>query len=432
MGPAFPLFPQANPMFRTGAQMFLIALVAGLFLLRESGQRWGAEVDGAFADWLTIHAPRPLAAAPPVILVAIDAASVAEHPWPWTPLDFSLFIQAAQGFSPAVVAVADVLDWDRSKLNGSEQQKLVQYERILRDALLRCPKPLLGAELGLPDDPQAIPPLQEVPLVRRVTGDAGAIPQWSVVERQAREEYRLSATTGFTNLPDPGVAARTAPMLLRYRGQIVPSFTLQAALLYLQLGADDVSGVLGSHLQLGSGVRVPINERGEMRVNFALPRTTFTFDELLLASEQVAAKLRPVVAVEKVRGSILLLARTDLPARTLHFGGRGAGTAGELMAAAIATIQSGAFPRRIAVWFDWALLAGVLLLCFRIPRWPKSRVVLGSLLALLVYTMAAMAAFGQVLVWLPLLLPAGLTLFVMLYRWATPDWATRPRRPVIF
>ncbi|MEI9894119.1 MAG: hypothetical protein WDN28_09585 [Chthoniobacter sp.] len=70
-----------------------------------------------------------------------------------------------------------MLDWDRAIVLPEDQnRKLPQYEKILRDNILRAPKMLLGSSLGVPEDPQVIPPLQEVPLLRNVRGSIGEIP----------------------------------------------------------------------------------------------------------------------------------------------------------------------------------------------------------------------------------------------------------------
>ena len=208
-------------MFRTGAQMLLLVLLVGLVLFRESAQWPGRAVDQRWADWLSLNSgQQKKAELPPVALIAINEASLGSHPWPWTPLDFSLFFQAALPFNPDVLAVEEVLEWDRANISPEERQKLPQYEQILRNVLLRCPKPLLGSRLGTPEDPHAIPPLQAVPLLRNIRGDVREIPDFPVIEREPAEQYRLSASLGFTNLPAKEYPNSFIPLVLRYRGQM--------------------------------------------------------------------------------------------------------------------------------------------------------------------------------------------------------------------
>ncbi len=164
-------------MFKTGAQMLLLVMLAGLFLLRESREWPCAQVDEGFGDWLSLNAPRPTHREfTPVTLFAINDNSVANHPWPWSPVEYALFARAVLPFHPAVVAINDVLDWKHVAVDPVERQKLPQYEKILADTLLPCPKLLLGARLGWPEDPEVIPPLEEAPIVRKITGDLRPFP----------------------------------------------------------------------------------------------------------------------------------------------------------------------------------------------------------------------------------------------------------------
>lgn len=420
-------------MFRTGAQMLLLVLLVGVVLFRESARWPGAAVDQRWTDWLSLNSGRqPPTELPPVALIAIDNASLTSHPWPWTPLDFSLFFQAALPFSPAVLAVEESLEWDRAKMPDEERQKLPQYEGILRDVLLRCPKPLLGARLGVPDDPHAVPPLQPAPVLRNVRGDVRTILDYPVIEREPKEEFRLSASLGFTNIPSKDHPDSFVPLVFRYRGQVVPSFVLQAAILWHQLSADDVEIEIGSHIALGKKTRIPINERGEMRVNWGVPRTVFTFENLLLTAEQAAAKTETAIPVERLAHSVTILARTDDAVRDIPLPLQPNVSAGELFTSALGTIQTGWFIRRISHWFDWGLIGITAILSFLVPRSRKGRVLGVTFLLLALYAGGAFLLFHRTLIVLPVLLPLGLALFVMLYRAATPDWATKPQRPVIF
>ena len=410
--------------------MFLV-LLAGLALIYESRQEPLAAWDNAFADFLAMHSRRSAPPAP-VTLVAIDDSSLANHSWPWTPLDYSLFFQAVLPLKPEVFAVDEVLDWSRFGLPDEQQRKLPQYEKILRDQILNAPKVLLGSELGFPEDPTVIPPLQEVPAVRNFKGAVDRIPEFTLVERQPTENFRLTSTVGFINLPPVYERHNSVPLVLRYRGQVVPAFSLQAVMLWMQLTPDDVAVELGSHIQLGKNLRIPINATGRMRVDFGSPRAEFSFDELILASEQAAAGRPPLVPLARLKGGIVLLARTDTAARTVPLAARRKGSPGELFAAAIATIQNQSFIRRSPLWAEGAVVAIFMLVSYRIPRLKKWTAAGLGFLSLVIYVMIAMAVFNHWLVWLPATVPLGAVLVFVLLRAVTPDSAGRPKRPVIF
>src|SRR5580658_1864806 len=100
-------------MFRTGAQFMLLVLLTGLALMNQSRTEPLASWDNAFADFLAMNSRRGAALAP-VTLVGINDTSLASHPWPWSPLEFSLFFQAALPLKPEVVGIDQVLDWERA------------------------------------------------------------------------------------------------------------------------------------------------------------------------------------------------------------------------------------------------------------------------------------------------------------------------------
>src|SRR5271170_803856 len=157
-------------MFRTGTQFMILLLLAGLALNMQARQEPLASWDNAFADFLAMSS-RHGAAPAPVVLVEIDDSNLASKPWPWTPLDFTLFFQAALPQQPDVLAIDEVLDWNRFALPEDHQRNLPQYEAVLRDYILRARRVLRGAELGYPEDPVVIPPLQQATLLRIVSGN---------------------------------------------------------------------------------------------------------------------------------------------------------------------------------------------------------------------------------------------------------------------
>jgi hypothetical protein len=418
-------------MFRTGAQFMFIVLLTGAVLMHSGRQAPLAAWDNAFADFLAMNSHHSSRTAP-VTLVKIDDSSIAGHPWPWTPVDFAVFFQAAIPLHPEVLAVDEVLDWNRMVLPDGEQRKLPGFEKMLRDQILAAPKVLLGSELGFPEDPSVIPPLQEVPVLRNVSGATTEIPEFTLIERQPTENYRLSSTVGFINLPLVYERFNSVPLVLRYRGQVVPAFALQAVMLWSKLTPDDVKVEPGVQVTLGKDLRIPIDAAGRMRVDFGSPHAQFTYEDLVLATEQSEAGRQPLVPLDRMKGAIVLLSRTDSAARTVPLAARRKGSPGELFTAAIATIQNRSFIHRAPVWVEGVIIAVFMALSFRLPRMKKWISPLIGLLALVVYAMAAMAVFSRWLMWVPIVAPAGMILAMVLLRIVTPESVTRPKRPVIF
>jgi hypothetical protein len=406
-------------MLRTGAQFMIIVLIVGLFLMRESRLDLIGGLDESFADFLSRNSPRAEEPAP-LTLIEINDESLKEHGWPWTPLDFALFFQAANTFQPSIVATDELLLWKEEE-GGERQGKLPQYKKILREHILRAPKVLLGAELGFPEDPEVIPPLQEVLLIRKVKGDLSRIPEFTAIGAQPEEDFRLSCTAGFTNLPQVERAVHSVPLVLRYRGQVVPSFTLQAILLWEKISADDVVLEAGRRIVLNDQVDIPIDQFGRMRVDFGVPRGRCAFEDLVLASAQREAQRASSVSPDLLTGKLLMLARTDRAAQELPFAAARSGSRGELFSAAIATIQSRSFMKRVPFGFDCTLVLLAVVGSYWAPRWRKSAVWSGGAVLLVAYVLVALALFGKTLLWVPIILPAGLIFFLALFRTVTPD-----------
>ena len=80
------------------------ALLAGLALMREVRHEPLASWDNAFADFLAMHS-RHDAKPAPVVLVGINPTYLENHPWPFNPLEFSLFFQSVLPYNPGVVAI---------------------------------------------------------------------------------------------------------------------------------------------------------------------------------------------------------------------------------------------------------------------------------------------------------------------------------------
>jgi hypothetical protein len=68
-----------------------------------------------------------------------------------------------------------------------------------------------------------------------------------------------------------------------------------------------------------------------------------------------------------------------------------------------------------------------MLLGFVTVRWSRIAVFSGAVVALVVYTLIALAFFGRTLMWVPIVLPVGLALFTVLYRLLTPG-VEKPRQ----
>lgn len=385
-----------------------LLLLLGLVVIRESHQQPLSEVESRFVDWLSFTAEPSVSPATQLTLVEISDTSLQPpHTWPWAPLDYALFLQASLNFSPSVVAISEILDWQQTAIPPDQQFQYAQHQKSLHDLLLKTPKALLGAQFGALKDPDVVPPQQAIPLVQNIKGDRQRIPEYSVIEAQPQELYRLSPTLGFTNLPE-GSAVRRVPLLFRYRGEIAPSFVLQSLMLWFQLTPEDVQIELGKHIRLGHERSIPIDDSGAMLVNFGSQFQRISYEDLLLAASRNQTAVQP--------GSLILLSRTDSDSRFLSSADGTPISAGELFAAAISTARNGQFLHTASLTVELAMIAACICFGSFILRYKTSAVWLLVLAAFSAYLFAALSMFYNTMIALPLLLPLSLLLFTAVFR----------------
>ena len=408
-------------MQRNHPLILLMLLILGVVILRESRTGLATGCERRFSDWIARNAAVERKEAPLALIEINDASLTNSRKWPLPPLDFAMFLRVGLFFDPSLLAIEPVMEWPQAKGDGAAEQA----QQILHENVLRAPKLLLGAELGVPLDPDLLPPFQSVPVLRHVSGDKSRLLQFPIIQRQPLEDLRLSAQIGFTNLLSLESPARRVPLVFLYCGQVVPSFVLQSAMLWLKLTPEEIEVQPGSFVKLGDKMEIPIDEAGMMNVDTSSRFLRMGLEDLILVVSQIEAQQKPMVAPETLKGKLLLLARTDSGSRSLLFPSGKHGSSGELFAAAIATIQNGSFAQRAPLWVDLLLIAGVLALSRGFGRMSTAGVIFTALLASTVYVMGALSLYSVALIWLPGVLPFGLLGFALLFRQFTPPEPAR-------
>lgn len=400
----------------------LVVVLLGLLLLREPAFRQWDEV---YLRWLLKHS-QPAGPSVPLTVVEIgrdplmEKAPPAEDPAAATsagqttsgiaisPLEFALFLQSALEFQPEVVAFETVLRW-------RERDK--DQEQVFIDQAMRVPKLLLGAELTSSPDPDA--PVVEFRGFKEVTGKRGNLPEFSGVGRQPAEDMRLIATLGFVNLPDEVTSSLRVPLLLLYRGEVVPSFPLQAVLLWMRITPAEVKVELGSHIELPGGKRIPIGSDGTLLVhpNGETKARRLSLNELLLATQNREAPDEADRIIRDLREHIVL-ART--PANPL--------APPDVFAATIATIQSNTYIRRVPWALDCVLLIAIAACATFVRKMDRSDLILAGIAVSAGYCLAALALLDKWQIWMPGTLPLGaiwlLILWGLIFRKKEPGSAT--------
>jgi hypothetical protein len=320
-------------------------------------------------------------------------------------LEFALFLQSVLEFQPTVVAFENILKW-------RERDK--DQEQVFIDQAMRVPKLLLAAELTNTPDPDA--PVPEIQTFTQVTGKRGELVEFSGIGRQPGEEMRLIATAGLINLPDEIADGIHVPLLFRYRGEVIPSFALQAILLWLSVTPAEVAVDLGSHISLPQGREIPISADGTVLIspNAAKKARHFTLNELLLVAQDAGKKKSEL---DSMRDQIVL-ART--PANPL--------SPPDVFAATLATIQTNSYVHRISWIFDCVILVLAAVVIGTLRHISRVNLVLGAIAFTAAYCLIALAVVSRWLIWLPGILPLGAVWLLILIAVVTPH-RFRARRP---
>jgi hypothetical protein len=283
------------------------------------------------------------------------------------------------------VAFENILKWrDHEK----------DQEQVLIDHAMRVPRLLLAAELTTTPDPDA--PGPEIQGFTQVTGKRGDLVEFSGVGRQPSEEMRLIATAGFVNLPEEVSDGIHVPLLFRYRGEVIPSFALEAILLWLRVTPGEVSIDLDSHISLAHGRKIPIRSDGTLLIspNASRKARHLGLGDLLVAAQQRDTGKTP--EMDSLRDQIVL-ART--PANPL--------SPPDVFAATIATIQSSAYVHRVSWIFDCVILLLAAAVVGKLRDIPRIDLVLGAIAFTAAYCLAALAIVSRWSIWLPGCLPLG-------------------------
>ena len=378
----------------------LVVLLLGIIVLREPRFE---KLEENFLRWLLRNA-RPTEASIPLTVVEIgrdrSAPNQKQSPDELTeaflhgggaaisPLEHALFLQSVLEFQPTVVAFESVLRW-------RERDK--DQEQVFLDQAMRVPKLLLGAELTNSPDPDQAPP--EIPIFTQVTGNRGHLAEFSGVGRQPNEDMRLISTPGFINLPEEIVDDIRVPLLFRYRGDVIPSFALEAVLLWLRITPAEVKIELPSQILLPGGRRIPLNANGTLLINPLAAKNVrrLALNQLLLAAQQRGRGGVTTAHLENIRDQIVL-ART--PANPL--------APPDVFATTIATIQSNMYIHRVSRAFDFAILFLTVLAAGFVIKISRSYIVLGAVAFTAAYCLIALNLLSHWRVWLPGYFPLGL------------------------
>jgi hypothetical protein len=401
-------------MQRPSIWLMLVIVLATLLFVREPRlQRY----DERYLRWL-LRNSTPHVGIVPLTVVEIGQDDLAQKAGATTksgvasPLEFSLFLQAALEFKPTVIAFESILNW---------RDQAPEQQQVFLDQAMRVPRLVAAAELTSNPDLDA-PPV-ELQGFTQVTGRRGDLATFSGLSRQPAEDIRLLSTMGFINLPNDLTGGGIyVPLLFQYRGEVVPSFALQTALLWMRITPAEVKIDLGSAISLPNGRKIPIRSDGTALINpnAARPGRFLRLNELLLGAQQHEKKTTPTLKLDSIGDGIVLTRTVKDPQPSPG-----------LWAAAIATIQSNSFVRRASWAFDCTFILILVVLSGFVRRFSRIDIALIAIALTAAYCLAALALVSRWYIWIPGVLPLSAIWLVAVFCLFAPRSKSDPDLPEI-
>jgi hypothetical protein len=388
----------------------LVILLLGILFLREA--RW-QKSEEVFLRWLLKNAePRGPVASLTVVEIGADQSqdnapselaplgTSQRNTVTLAPFEMALFLKAALDFQPGLIAFENVLKW-------RERDK--DQEQMFIDQAMRVPKLLLAAELTATPDPDA--PGPELPGFSQVSGRRADLAEYSGISRQPVEDMRLISSAGFVNLPDEIADDLHVPLLFQYRGEVIPSFALQAVLLWMRATPAEVKIELGSRIILPNGHTIPIRDDGTLLINpnAAKRARRITLNQLVFAADELDRGAKTTGQLENMRDQVVL---ARIPANPL--------SPPDVFAATIATIQNNAYLRRISWIFDCLMLVAVVAIANPVRRFSRIDLLLSAIAFSAAYCLIALGVLSHWLIWLPGVLPLGAVWVLVLFTLILP------------
>lgn len=344
-------------MSRSTAWVALLVVImgCGIFTLRE--ERLLQTLDHGFAAWLMANTSPRMTEVPQVTLVDIDQRAIdLAGGWPWSPMEYALFLHSINSMRPSVVVIDHPPTWPQA-----DSREL----STLENWALRTPRLVIA---GLPIDEQIRQDAMSSPAEEK-TSITLAAPIGRVIGSQSG----LPVMNGALMLPSPVLAqgASVAPLLidrhnavatnslalLVVRGEsLLPTVVLETARLHLKILSSGITAAPGRELIMNKN-SVPLAVDGRLPIDFRMfdriPRVSFSDLLVKARAGNLSGSFTPLL-----EDRIVILGRADSAAQLIPTASGRDRSIAELIAASVATLLCG-HPPREAPTAGWLMLIGL-------------------------------------------------------------------------
>ena len=331
-------------------------------------------------------------------------------------LDYAVLLGNVEHFKPRAVAVAPPISFDEENIIN---------QGALKKQVLKMPRLTLGSIADSGTEPADESEAPDYPVLTEVAGDTSKLPEIKRASIMPDEEPRSNGVATFTEielLGDTG-AADHLPLIARVGEKVVTSFALQALIADADLTLDDVTVKLSpekgaSTITIGDRYVIPVDATGRLASypNSGVAPPAYPIVDakhLPLASSddpEIAARRNELGDdFDSLARNLVVIGKSGKDTRKVSLSNGDSYSQHELIARAIAIVQSG---RYISKWPDWAKYAGIALIVllaamlFRLRRMPL--LFWGFVCAFLYVFGVCLGSFKEWLVWTPPFVPLAL------------------------
>lgn len=337
-----------------------------------------------------------------------------------------------------VVGIVPSLNWRHDPADEND----VLARKAMKDFTLRLTSLVVGATLG----PEGSSEAQDIDLevfqaIDRVEGDASKVPDAGKVVNSPDDALIYVGKAAFTNIELTDLVESTEngvriPILARTGEQLLAGFALQVILEKEKLGTDNVKvrfdaeggAVVEIFKEDANGEEtedlaysIPVDEQGRLLVfdgvrTLELYPTLDAVDDLILYSSEIDAADDVAKTsqedIDSLGKNAVVIGFDTEDLRQFELPNGDQVSRAELMAMAVATVQSGRYIKLWPQWMRWAALGGFVLLgILLIPTRAVEKVgIFLSLIILVGYLALSLVTFQSNLTWTPPLAGIGICL----------------------
>lgn len=248
---------------------------------------------------------------PNIVHIDIDESSI-NHigRWPWSREWFASIITILSQYNTKIIA----FDMFFSEPSPLIDFFLIQSSRLAQNVVYATAFQY-GKEVTKISSEQAEALARFKISESQIIGDKINIPRLESPIPPLPELYDTAKAAGFANaFPDTDGAIRRTPCVIECQGNYYLSFSLEVLLSYLGIDVNNIKIILGKYIDLGEGIKIPIDEKGLIIVNWAArwgkAFKHYSFWEVVVSYQKILNGEKPIIPLEEFKDKICLIGLT--------------------------------------------------------------------------------------------------------------------------